>query len=369
MEDISITASDGQEWFILRHPKPKMIDDILSHRKQVAGSTDGDSALLSPIDYYIPFCDMSFRPSKERPQASAGIDGSYNPMMDGNALRNDLHSFVFIHGSEQLVYQLIRSPWNRSLKFPMIVWRDGSGRLIRVPDREMELFKNAIRKQDFQVCVGQPLDDIRTGDKVVVIDGPMKDSNGVVTAICERKGRITLTISFWMFNDMMQIAVPGFQIENVRLEDRKADQLLHDSVISNFENELIELLCHRHGEKGSAELSIEDRKQLTFLHKYRDIVFEDNDDSKAKFSALMLICSYLMKDDGAIVRYRQQVEEWLQGRTEPSDDLDCYLLTALFIVNHDVALRQKLKSYRQSHPDCPLPIRRLLSIAKKIKIR
>jgi ribosomal protein L24 len=312
---------------------------------------------------------MSFRPSKERPQASAGIDGSYNPMMDGNALRNDLHSFVFIHGSEQLVYQLIRSPWNRSLKFPMIVWRDGSGRLIRVPDREMELFKNAIRKQDFQVCVGQPLDDIRTGDKVVVVDGPMKDSNGVVTAICERKGRITLTISFWMFNDMMQIAVPGFQIVNVRLEDRKADQLLHDSVISNFENELIELLCHRHGGKGSAELSIEDRKQLTFLHKYRDIVFEDNDDSKAKFSALMLICSYLMKDDGAIVRYRQQVEEWLQGRTEPSDDLDCYLLTALFIVNHDVALRQKLKSYRQSHPDCPLPIRRLLSIAKKIKIR
>ena len=203
MEDISITASDGQEWFILRHPKPKMIDDILSHRKQVAGSTDGDSALLSPIDYYIPFCDMSFHPSKERPQASAGIDGSYNPMMDGNALRNDLHSFVFIHGSEQLVNHLIRSTWNRSLKFPMIVWRDGSGRLIRVPDREMELFKNAIRKQDFQVCVGQPLDDIRTGDKVVVVDGPMKDSNGVVTAICERKGRIMLTISFWMFNDMM----------------------------------------------------------------------------------------------------------------------------------------------------------------------
>ena len=99
---------------------------------------------------------------------------------------------------------------------------------------------------------------------------------GVVTAIRERQGRITLTISFWMFNDMMQIAVPGFQIVDVRLEDRKAEQLLHDSVISNFENELIELLCHRHGEKGSAELSIADRKQLTFLHKYRDIVFEDN---------------------------------------------------------------------------------------------
>jgi len=47
--------------------------------------------------------------------------------------------------------------------------------------------------------------------------------------------------------------------------------------------------------------------------------------------------------------------------------LSCYLLTALFIVTHNPEYRCQVKAWRQSHPDCPLVIRRFLSIAKQIR--
>ena len=50
-----------------------------------------------------------------------------------------------------------------------------------------------------------------------------------------------------------------------------------------------------------------------------------------------------------------------------NDELSCYLVTALFIVKHEASLRQQAKAWCKSHPDCPLVIRRFLSIAKQIR--
>ena len=83
----------------------------------------------------------------------------------------------------------------------------------------------------------------------------------------------------------------------------------------------------------------------------------------------MLICGYLMNDEQLTAEYLQKVQGLLDGVTDPVTDLQCYLMTALFIATHDVTLRQRVKAYRRSHPDCSLSIRRFVSIAKKIKCR
>ncbi len=49
------------------------------------------------------------------------------------------------------------------------------------------------------------------------------------------------------------------------------------------------------------------------------------------------------------------------------NEIDVYLIIALFIVKHEVQFRQQAKAWCQSHPDCPLVIRRFLSIAKQIR--
>ena len=56
-----------------------------------------------------------------------------------------------------------------------------------------------------------------------------------------------------------------------------------------------------------------------------------------------------------------------EGRGEALNEVAAYLITALFIATHDPLLRQQAKAWRKAHPDCPLAIRRFLSIAKQIR--
>jgi hypothetical protein len=154
-----------------------------------------------------------------------------------------------------------------------------------------------------------------------------------------------------------------------------------------MEDQLIELLHHRHGKNGSHELSKDDEEKLRFLHRYADLNFGDDKDGEAKFRALMLICAYLMNDKAEVQRRLKEVETLLANRSPENSqfssqrhtleerilnsqftmELEIYLLISLFIVNHNPELRQRAKAWRQSHPDCPLSIRRLLSIAKQIR--
>lgn len=358
-----------KSWYILHHPSPIMIDDIFSRRKTVSLTDDEEERPLPLFEYFIPFCDIQFRPSMSSTDAAYDRNGKYDPRLDGGAFRSDLHSFVFVYGDETLIDSILSRSWNRGLKTPLWAVRNKQGQPVRVSIEQMNLFRNAIRQMDFTICEGVPAtSDLREGDKVQVINGPMEGGEGVITEIRERQGSLSLTIAFNMFDDKMQIAVPGISIGDVLLLNDEANRLLTDTVISNFETNLIELLSHRHGENGSADLSDADRRQLQFLNHYSGIAF-DSDVSKTQFTALMLICAYLMNDTALIEQRTSQVVQLLDGATEPVTDLQCYLMTALFIVNHDPALRARIKAYRQSHPDCPLSIRRFQSIAKKIKCK
>ena len=132
----------------------------------------------------------------------------------------------------------------------------------------MERFKTVIKRYDFQIVNGDPTDEVREGDQVTVVSGPMAGTEGVVKQIRERDGQILLTVVFSMFLDKMHVAVPGISIADVRLKAPDAQQLLQDPVIAHFEDELIELLCHLHGKKGSHQLNKDDQKRLRFLYQY-----------------------------------------------------------------------------------------------------
>ena len=122
----------------------------------------------------------------------------------------------------------------------------------------------------------------------------------------------------------------------------------------------------------------EDQKQLKFLYQYSDIIFEDNPENQAKFSALMLVCAYLMDNKDEISRRLQEVQEFKSQQpiadsqfsilnSQFSTELDCYLTIAQFIVTHNPEYRKAAKAWRNNHPDCSLAIRRFLSIAKQIR--
>ena len=391
MERSDITATDNKEkrWCILRHPDADLIGEILSGKRKVF---DASGEVSYSYNFFIPFQDLKLR--RRKAQESPEDDfKDYDAMLDERALRSDLHHFIFIHESKDNVKKLLNASWNKALSHRLYAYRDEHGDPVEVSHAEVERFKTVIKRYDFQIVNGEPTDEVREGDRVTVISGPMAGSDGIIKEIREREGQILLTITFAMFQDKMHVAVPGIRISDVRLKSAEAQQLIQDPVIGHFEDQLIELLCHLHGKKGSHELNKEDQRQLRFLYQYTTIQFDDPA-NRAKFAALMLICAYLMNDKPEVARRKQEVEQLLMSEVGslksenqdssllhlpsdiehlPSDilhltsELACYLLTALFIVTHNPEYRCRVKAWRQSHPDCPLVIRRFLSIAKQIR--
>ena len=374
-------VSDQKRWCILRHPDADLIGEIFSGKRKVQNLSDDSYYPLPPFEHFIPFADLKKRP-QEREITLDDEYKSYDAMLDERALRNDLHHYIFICQPKEVVLQILDAPWNKVLRHRLFAYRDENGIPIEISNTEMERFKTILKRYDFQIVNGEPSDNVCEGDMVAIISGPMEGSEGQVQEIRERDGQVTLTVAFSMFQDKMRIAVPGISIADVRLRTPDAQQLLHDPVIGHFEDELIELLCHLHGKKGSKALNKEDQKRLRFLYQYSDIVFEDNDDNRKKFAALMLICAYLLNDKKEVTRRTHQVEALLMSEVGSlksdlspltsdllplTSELACYLTLALFIVKHDPGLRRVTKVWRQCHPDCSLVIRRLQSIAKHIR--
>ena len=413
----SQSANQGKRWCILRHSDSDLIAEIFRGDRKVYNANIDDPYPLPPFKYFIPFEDLKQKPL-ERKSLGEEDYKTYDAMLDERALRNDLHHFIFIQISKEQVLSLLDAPWVKTLRNRLYVYKNEKGSPIEISDVEMERFKTVIKRYDFQIVNGEHTSEVHEGDEVTVVSGPMSGSEGKVIEIREREGQLLLTIEFTMFQNKMCIAVPGVDLADVRLKVQKTQQLLQDPVIGHFEDELIELLCHMHGRKGTRVLSTEDRKQLKFLYQYSDIIFEDNPINRAKFAALMLICVYLMGDKKEIKRRSREVEEMVSsfrfqvsGSSQSSDasetkyqeqsenkaaqlpsskvhennvqcsilnsqleqnsqfstELSCYLVTALFIANHDPLLRQQAKAWRKAHPDCPLAIRRFLSIAKQIR--
>ena len=407
-----------KRWCILRHSDSDLIGEIFSGKRKVFNASEGDVHPLPPFEYFIPFADLRQKPA-DRHSDSDDEYKSYDAVLDERALRNDLHHFIFICATKEQVLSILDAPWIKMLQNRLYAYRDEKGVPFEISNSDLERVKTILKRFDFQIINGDPSEDVQTGDEVIVTSGPMAGSEGNVKEIHERDGQILLTIELPMFMNRMRIAVPDINIADVRLKGEKAQQLLQDPVIGRFEDELIELLCHLHGKKGSRQLNQEDQKQLRFLYQYSDIVFEDNPVDQAKFAALMLICVYLMNDKEEVTRRTKEVEELLvqgsgfmvQGsENEKSEvgglkaevekdssrvqeegkklstfnfqlstdsklytlssklnEIAVYLIIALFIVKHEVQLRQQAKAWCQSHPDCPLVIRRFLSIAKQIR--
>ena len=401
-----------KRWCILRHSDSDLIAEIFRGDRKVYNANINDPYPLPPFKYFIPFEDLKQKPLERKSPGDEDYK-TYDAMLDERALRNDLHHFIFIQISKEQVLSLLDAPWVKVLRNKLYVYKDEKGSPIEISDVEMERFKTVIKRYDFQIVNGEHTSEVHEGDEVTVVSGPMSGSEGKVVEIREREGQLLLTIEFTMFQNKMCIAVPGVNIADVRLKVQKTQQLLQDPVIGHFEDELIEILCHMHGRKGTRVLSTEDRKQLKFLYQYSDIIFEDNPINRAKFAALMLICAYLMGNKKEIARRTKEVEEllvhgeglmvhgsspegskmedsshkspsltgegWgeashsshkspsLTGEGRGEAELDCYLTIALFIATHDPLLRQQAKAWRKAHPDCPLAIRRFLSIAKQIR--
>lgn len=355
-------------WFAMTHLNPSLIEIMLRKENEGAFLKEPDEQPLQPFKYFIPFRFMQRSHSDLLPVKGSGADEVYEPRKDENGLRDDLHNFVFVYADADRVRKLVDAAWNRSSRLHLHFYRDVSGHEVIVPDAEMQGFIGILQERQIKFTIGLPVAEAEVNDHAIIKEGPMAGRRGVITDIRYTRKGVRLTLAVNMFNNTHSISFPNLREGDVIFVDRKVKNLIGTNFIHNLEEELVEIFSHHYGSKVSADAARKDQSRLERIYHYSNVKVNDPE-NRSRFKALMLICSSLRTYQEDKELLLDEVQNLLGDKTEARKPLDAYLMMALFIANRQPALRDAVKIYRQTHPDCPEIICRFLSIAKKIRCR
>lgn len=360
------TKEDGQKaqsWYILCHLNPTWIESML--QKDSEGQfLAPDATPLPPYRFYIPFHHM---PLPTTDNQSEDMDmKDYDPTKDINGLRGDLHNFVFIQATEERVEQIVKSDWNRKTRLHLYYYRDPNANKVTIPDMEMQQLIKTLQDHHLTFYFDQPILEFSVGDAVRLQMEPWRGKRAIIKAITIKKDRTDITVSLNIFNRTKSINFKNINVGDVQFEDEHKGRLLSGNPITNYEEEIIDILSHRFTQKHVEEVATNDRLRLKRLSSYSRIYVENPDDA-ARFLALKLICSYLREEKHKVEHHTQEVQTLLNGKTAPETDCDAYLMTALFITTRNPTLRDAIKAYRTTHPNSPDILRRYHSIIKNLK--
>ena len=157
---------DIGKWYVMCHLNPQHIETML--QKDSAGLfCKPDETPLPPYRFYVPYQYIPALPVGKA-QDDVVDDRHYRPQDDPNALRNDLHDFVFIQASEERITALLKSDWNMHSRFHMYHYRDTTGNKVTIPDAEMHCFIKTLQDHHLKFFLDQPVDTFTVGDKVIL---------------------------------------------------------------------------------------------------------------------------------------------------------------------------------------------------------
>ena len=328
----------GMSWYVMVHQNPRWIETMLLKDSRGDLTKEGDEQ-LPPYEFFVPY--QFLRPSTE------------------DDLREDLHSFVFVHVSSQRIHDIVYSDWNAGARSHLHHYRDTNGCEVTISDTEMQQLRTTLQSRQLKFFFGQPIGDMAVGDTVILQFDPWRGKMGKIEKIAYKKGRLVMTVGVNIMNRTKSVKFENLHDGDVLFADEERGRLLSGNLIENFENEMVNILGHKYREKAPQKV-IKDRSRLIRLLSYSNIQIADADDHQ-RFTALMLLCSYLLFETEARDRYKAQLQEWLDGVTEARTATEAYLMVALFVVTRKPKLRDAAKAYRKSHADCPDIIRRFLS--------
>lgn len=322
---------------------------------------------LPPYRFYVPFQNIPLHSTKVAPDQKEG-DKRYNPQGDVQALRCDLHDFVFIQASEERIAAIVHSEWNSKARLRLYHYRDTNHQVVKIPDAEMRMLMTTIQDRHLQFYIDQPLGNFTIGDKVILKMEPWSGKRGDITKIAIKQGQLCMTISINILGRTKSINFKDVRVGDVVFEDAERGRLLSNNPIDNYEEEIVDLLHHRFGRHCSDDMLKNDRERLKRLSSY-DHIYVDDADERMRFSALRLICAYLLQNPRKRKHYEQEVTELLGDKLQAETDADAYLMIAQFVVTRQVRWRQAVKDYRNTHPECLPVFRRYHAILKDVKAR
>ncbi len=365
--DETSQQSDSPQWYVLWHLNPRLIDVML--QKELNGRFLPDQARpQTPFRYYIPFQYMPVIPTDAKDDEFS--DKHYSATADQNALRSDLHNFVFIQAPYERVRAIVLSDWNRRARLRLNWYRDTNGHEVHLPDSDVHSLVRTIEDRHLQFFFDQPLDDFAIGDKVILQMAPWTGKHAEVTKVRIQADRIRMTVSLNILGRTKSINFPNVTMGDVRFVDPHKGKLLTGNPIDNYEEELIDILHNRYSHAPNEDTLRNDEQRLRRLSTYTNIYVEDAS-ARTRFLALKLLTAYLRYDKKRVDRYTAEVQEALVKGAQSAPQ-NAFLATILYIVTRDPSYRTAVKTYRQQHPDPSDPsdtLHRYYSIVKTLKAK
>jgi len=342
-EPIDTNFEQSSRWYVMVHQNPRWIETMLLKDSRGHFAKEG-SQPLPPYEFFVPF--QFLRPSTD------------------DELRSDLRSFVFMQVPEARIHNIVNSKWNVEARSHLHHYRDTDGHVVTISDVEMQQLRTTLQSRQLKFFFGQPVGDMAVGDTVILQFDPWKGKMGKIEKMGYKKGHLTMTVAIDILNHTKSVKFEEVRDGDVLFADEERGRLLSGNLIENFENEVVAILGHKFREK-NPEKVLKDRTRLIRLLSYANMQLTDADDHR-RFTALMLLCSYLLFETEARDRFKKQVAEWLDGVKEAGTATEAYLMVALFVCTRKPKYRDAAKAYRKTHPDCPDIIRRFLSKVRDI---
>ncbi len=381
--------NEDKNWCVLYHLNPNIAEVMLRKDSNGEFATDEEPA-LPPYRFYIPFQYMPIERQRvgesrgEEDQQDSYDDRHYDPYKDDRALRNDLHTFVFIQAPLERVMSIVRSRWNREARLHFFLYRDTDGREVRIPDAEMQMLIHTLQDRHLKFYLDQPVSEFSVGDQVILQREPWVGQVAELRNVRVRKSGIQFTVSMNILGRTKSITFPNVSLGDVRFVDEEQGRFLSGNPVTNYEEEMLDLLSHRFTQKNSEDLQKNDQRRLQRLASYTHIYVEDQDDD-VRFKTMQLLCAYLRSDKKTVetifslfvkhfTAYEvsgtpSASEQHSSAGIIPATIPDVYRMIGLFVVTRNPQYRDAVKDYRRQFPDSPDTIRRFISILKSVKTK
>lgn len=366
-------GNDSLRWYVLTTLSPKQAEQqLITTNEERALATDGRQI----FQYFIPYLFLKRRIGYETTSDLNENDDvaprSKAQARANNEARSALRRFIFVRAREREITGYLSSDQNRWSPNRLQFYLDRQRRKVTVTDRMMSMFIEACSDMQLHFEMGSPVDDITTGEEVVLCSTPFRGEKAYVMEARHTDSGLRLTLGLNMFAGTMSLRLTDITESDI-LRTHEGAVIIDDShLIDNTQRQLLAILGRRVDGRQDEETRRQDNEVLDRLFNYRYHSIP-SPSARRHFLALQLICARLRHDTASQEELTRQALTELalineRPETKAATDVRAYLQAALYLSTGDPTYREAAKIYIRDHAPKSKALRRLVKLIRTKRV-
>ena len=369
-ENPSGQGGETSRWYVLTHLEPGQVEPELSRERELRRASG------QPFDYFVPFLFIKRRmvsPSSADGDPLSAYDNPRSPrhVEFNNALRRELHDYVFVRTTERIVNYLVRdTEWNRDARIRLRFYRDPLNAYATVRPDRMSGFIQACSDQREHFELADIPRGLSLNDHVIVNTGAFRGQTATVLAVRHTPKGILFDVGFELFAGQKMMRLPGLtrrQLMALPAVPSDISGFLKTGAdpIEDAQVTLLDILRRKVLRLNTPADVESDSRSLERISGYGRLQVQ-TPSARNHLLALLLICACLRRDRSDEDRYREScLQELTRLSSDSPTDVHAYFWIALYIATRRAVYRDFAKRYVQQHNPRSPRLRQFVSLIRK----